>query len=522
MSDASRASRQELLSATIVASETSSAGGTPEPAAPTWLGRPRRPQRRGRAGTRRGQHRPRRPTRRRGEVAKSLAASNLAAGDFADQTPTLGGLRLGWRLPPPSAPPAAAMPHLLQRPRPSPGQSRHPHWQDGSPSPCSTTSRCSSCCGGEEIPARQSRASSWRSRPPPTLVPPWGRPRRARPVLRDSSSASLAVTWLQVHPDAARSVHELHGAGIRRRARATGSQIFPRGLGRSVTSPWPRPCAGREQVERRRRRRLSAERVGSKPHLSEPDTHACRTGHHALLHARRPPSASRAGDGIGHRQGFSGASPTRPGSGFLDLTIEHARIVLQAIIIARPDRGPQPWAPCSACRSERGRLASLGDAAGVFLTVPSFTLLLLLIQTLGSAPCHHSSPSSCSLCWPSCATRSPGDAGSTRGGGMGPRACGSRRWRGLARIGLPLAWPIVVARDPRLDPVPGRRGRDHPHDRRAGAGQRDLAGPGQRGGPTDMDRALSGRLGVGGARPAARHHLLLFVGRLTGWWRPGR
>ena len=124
----------------------------------------------------------------------------------------------------------------------------------------------------------------------------------------------------------------------------------------------------------------------------------------------------------------------------LDLTIEHARIVLQAIVIASligVAIGVLTY------RTERPRMAALA-VTGVFLTIPSFALFPLLIQPLGLGTV----PSLVALVMfallpivrntiTGLREVDPAVVESAQGMGMG-------RWRRLARIELPLAWPIII------------------------------------------------------------------------------
>ncbi len=124
----------------------------------------------------------------------------------------------------------------------------------------------------------------------------------------------------------------------------------------------------------------------------------------------------------------------------LDLTIEHARIVLQAIVIASligVAIGVLTY------RTERPRMAALA-ITGVFLTIPSFALFPLLIQPLGLGTV----PSLVALVMfallpivrntiTGLREVDPAVVESAQGMGMG-------RWRRLARIELPLAWPIII------------------------------------------------------------------------------
>lgn len=123
-----------------------------------------------------------------------------------------------------------------------------------------------------------------------------------------------------------------------------------------------------------------------------------------------------------------------------DLTIEHAQIVLMAVAIASVigvTLGVLTY------RTERPRLAVLA-VTGVFLTIPSFALFPLLISPLGLG----TTPALVALVMfallpivrntiTGLREVDPAVVESAQGMGMG-------RWRRLARIELPLAWPIII------------------------------------------------------------------------------
>jgi len=123
-----------------------------------------------------------------------------------------------------------------------------------------------------------------------------------------------------------------------------------------------------------------------------------------------------------------------------DLTIEHAQIVLMSVAIATligVTLGVLTY------RTDRPRLAALG-VTGVFLTIPSFALFPLMITYLGLG----TTPSLVALVMfallpivrntiTGLREVDPAVVESAQGMGMG-------RWRRLARIELPLAWPIII------------------------------------------------------------------------------
>jgi len=123
-----------------------------------------------------------------------------------------------------------------------------------------------------------------------------------------------------------------------------------------------------------------------------------------------------------------------------DLLIEHAQIVLMSIAIAvvvGVGLGVLTY------RSERPRLAVLA-ITGVFLTIPSFALFGLLISPLGLG----TTPAVVALVMyallpivrntiTGLREVDPAVVESAQGMGMG-------RWRRLARIELPLAWPVII------------------------------------------------------------------------------
>jgi len=124
----------------------------------------------------------------------------------------------------------------------------------------------------------------------------------------------------------------------------------------------------------------------------------------------------------------------------LDLTIEHAQIVLMSVAIAvviGVGLGVLTY------RTERPRVAVLG-VTGVFLTIPSFALFGLLISPLGLG----TKPAVVALVMyallpivrntiTGLREVDPAIVESAQGMGMD-------RWRRLARIELPLAWPIII------------------------------------------------------------------------------
>jgi osmoprotectant transport system permease protein len=123
-----------------------------------------------------------------------------------------------------------------------------------------------------------------------------------------------------------------------------------------------------------------------------------------------------------------------------DLLIEHAQIVLMSIAIAvvvGVGLGVLTY------RSERPRLVVLA-ITGVFLTIPSFALFGLLISPLGLG----TTPAVVALVMyallpivrntiTGLREVDPAVVESAQGMGMG-------RWRRLARIELPLAWPVII------------------------------------------------------------------------------
>lgn len=123
-----------------------------------------------------------------------------------------------------------------------------------------------------------------------------------------------------------------------------------------------------------------------------------------------------------------------------DLTIEHAQIVLMSVAIATligVTLGVLTY------RTNKPRLAVLG-VTGVFLTIPSFALFPLMITYLGLG----TTPSLVALVMfallpivrntiTGLREVDPAVVESAQGMGMG-------RWRRLARIELPLAWPIII------------------------------------------------------------------------------
>lgn len=123
-----------------------------------------------------------------------------------------------------------------------------------------------------------------------------------------------------------------------------------------------------------------------------------------------------------------------------ELTIEHARIVLASVAIASVigvALGVLTY------RTDRPRLAALA-VTGVFLTIPSFALFPLLISPLGLG----TTPSLVALVMfallpivrntiTGLREVDPAVVESAQGMGMG-------RWRRLARIELPLAWPVIL------------------------------------------------------------------------------
>ena len=123
-----------------------------------------------------------------------------------------------------------------------------------------------------------------------------------------------------------------------------------------------------------------------------------------------------------------------------DLTIEHAQIVLMSVAIATligVTLGVLTY------HTNKPRLAVLG-VTGVFLTIPSFALFPLMITYLGLG----TTPSLVALVMfallpivrntiTGLREVDPAVVESAQGMGMG-------RWRRLARIELPLAWPIII------------------------------------------------------------------------------
>ena len=122
------------------------------------------------------------------------------------------------------------------------------------------------------------------------------------------------------------------------------------------------------------------------------------------------------------------------------LVVEHAQIVLISVAIAvvvGVGLGMLTY------RTERPRVAVLG-VTGVFLTIPSFALFGLLISPLGLG----TKPAVVALVMyallpivrntiTGLREVDPAVVESAQGMGMG-------RWRRLARIELPLAWPIII------------------------------------------------------------------------------
>jgi len=122
------------------------------------------------------------------------------------------------------------------------------------------------------------------------------------------------------------------------------------------------------------------------------------------------------------------------------LVVEHAQIVLISVAIAvvvGVGLGMLTY------RTERLRAAVLG-VTGVFLTIPSFALFGLLISPLGLG----TKPAVVALVMyallpivrntiTGLREVDPAVVESAQGMGMG-------RWRRLARIELPLAWPIII------------------------------------------------------------------------------
>ena len=122
------------------------------------------------------------------------------------------------------------------------------------------------------------------------------------------------------------------------------------------------------------------------------------------------------------------------------LVVEHAQIVLMSVAIAvvvGVGLGMLTY------RTERPRVAVLG-VTGVFLTIPSFALFGLLISPLGLG----TKPAVVALVMyallpivrntiTGLREVDPAVVESAQGMGMG-------RWRRLARIELPLAWPIII------------------------------------------------------------------------------
>ena len=123
-----------------------------------------------------------------------------------------------------------------------------------------------------------------------------------------------------------------------------------------------------------------------------------------------------------------------------ELLIEHAQIVLVSVAIAvviGVGLGVLTY------RTERPRVAVLA-VTGVFLTIPSFALFGLLISPLGLG----TTPAVVALVMyallpivrntiTGLREVDPAVVESAQGMGMG-------RWRRLARIELPLAWPIII------------------------------------------------------------------------------
>lgn len=124
----------------------------------------------------------------------------------------------------------------------------------------------------------------------------------------------------------------------------------------------------------------------------------------------------------------------------IGLMIEHAQIVLVSIglaIVIGVGLGVLTY------RTERPRVAVLA-VTGVFLTIPSFALFGLLISPLGLG----TKPAVVALVMyallpivrntiTGLREVDPAIVESAQGMGMG-------RWRRLARIELPLAWPIII------------------------------------------------------------------------------
>jgi len=122
------------------------------------------------------------------------------------------------------------------------------------------------------------------------------------------------------------------------------------------------------------------------------------------------------------------------------LVVEHAQIVLMSVAIAvvvGVGLGMLTY------RTERPRVAVLG-VTGVFLTIPSFALFGLLISPLGLG----TKPAVVALVMyallpivrntiTGLREVDPAVVESAQGMGMG-------RWRRLARIEFPLAWPIII------------------------------------------------------------------------------
>ena len=122
------------------------------------------------------------------------------------------------------------------------------------------------------------------------------------------------------------------------------------------------------------------------------------------------------------------------------LVVEHAQIVLMSVAIAvvvGVGLGMLTY------RTERPRVAVLG-VTGVFLTIPSFALFGLLISPLGLG----TKPAVVALVMyallpivrntiTGLREVDPAVVESAQGMGMS-------RWRRLARIELPLAWPIII------------------------------------------------------------------------------
>ncbi|MEA2842819.1 MAG: osmoprotectant transport system permease protein [Actinomycetota bacterium] len=124
----------------------------------------------------------------------------------------------------------------------------------------------------------------------------------------------------------------------------------------------------------------------------------------------------------------------------LTLMVEHAQIVLMSVgiaVVIGVGLGVLTY------RTERPRVAVL-VVTGVFLTIPSFALFGLLISPLGLG----TTPAVVALVMyallpivrntiTGLREVDPAIVESAQGMGMG-------RWRRLARIELPLAWPIII------------------------------------------------------------------------------